>query len=334
MNPKISIIIPVYNAAATIIKCIESIQNQNLSELEIICIDDGSNDNSLELLKELTNSDSRIITLVNSKRLGPGKTRNIGLVHAKGEAIRFIDADDQLPSNCLKFQYNYLRTNNLQAVKGAYIRTTRENEQVSVKLLNKGFIVNKSNASDQQIELLLYDHWCYMYDHKFLQSEKLSYPEFTNAQDSVFVQNCISRMRRFAYIPSIVYQYNFNPSSVIRKKEHPIWFENIFREKLNLFETLSEMKREKLAVKMLYDAFKNYFDKSIFPGLVKLHKADSIKVLEYLASELTRLRIDKIMCVDNSPATVTQQDDILELVERVSYAHHDSNFEFLFNRYV
>jgi len=274
------------------------------------------------------------MTFHNPATLGPGRSRNIGLSHAKGETIRFIDADDQLPENCLKFQYDYLKTHKLQAVKGAYIRTTRENDKITVKLKPKGFIVNKSNASDSQLELLLYDHWCYLYDHNFLRMEKLNYPEFTNAQDGVFVQHCILRMRRFAYIPSIVYQYNFNPSSVIRKKEHPIWFENIFREKVTLFETLSEMKREKLAVKMLYDAFKNYFDKSIFPGLAKLHKADSIKVLEYLASELTRLKIQKIMCVDNSPATVTQQDDILELVERVSYAHHDSNFEFLFNRYV
>ena len=93
MNPKISVIIPVYNAAEYIKRCIDSILAQNYSNLEIICINDGSTDKSLSVLQNLAQTNS-CIKVISQENSGVPRARNIGIENATGEYISFIDADD------------------------------------------------------------------------------------------------------------------------------------------------------------------------------------------------------------------------------------------------
>ena len=92
--PKISIIIPVYNAAKYIGKCIESLLNQTHKNLEIICVDDCSTDNSLDIMKNYAQSDKRLIVLKAEKNSGPATARNIALQHITGDYLMFCDNDD------------------------------------------------------------------------------------------------------------------------------------------------------------------------------------------------------------------------------------------------
>lgn len=92
---KVSIVMPVYNAASTLDRCIGSILAQTYSEYEIICVDDGSKDNSLEILNNYAKKDSRI-KVIASEHGGTSHTRNVGLKHADGYYLEFIDADDDL----------------------------------------------------------------------------------------------------------------------------------------------------------------------------------------------------------------------------------------------
>jgi glycosyltransferase involved in cell wall biosynthesis len=91
---KVSVIIPVYNVEAYLRQCLDSVVNQTLKEIEIICIDDGSTDGSAAILQEYAAKDERIkiLTQVNS---GAGAARNAGLAAAKGEWLSFLDADDE-----------------------------------------------------------------------------------------------------------------------------------------------------------------------------------------------------------------------------------------------
>ncbi len=91
MEPIVSVIVPAYNASKTINKCIDSILNQTLKDIEIIVINDCSQDNTLEILKEYKN---KIILIDNEKNLGPAGSRNKGLDIAKGKYIGFVDSDD------------------------------------------------------------------------------------------------------------------------------------------------------------------------------------------------------------------------------------------------
>lgn len=92
---KISVIVPVYNVEKYIEKCIRSIMEQILEEIEIIVVNDGSTDNSYEIIKEYLKIDNRI-KLVNKKNGGLSSTRNIGINYSKGEDITFVDEDDYI----------------------------------------------------------------------------------------------------------------------------------------------------------------------------------------------------------------------------------------------
>ena len=99
--PKISVIIPVYNVEKYLGQCLDSVVNQTFKDIEIICIDDGSTDSSLDILKKYAQIDSRII-IINSENNGVSEARNKGIERAKGDYIYFIDGDDYIDQQCLE----------------------------------------------------------------------------------------------------------------------------------------------------------------------------------------------------------------------------------------
>ncbi|MGM9628170.1 MAG: glycosyltransferase family 2 protein [Faecousia sp.] len=101
MSAKVSVIIPVYNAQDYLRDCLDSICRQTLTDIEIICVDDGSSDDSQEILKEYAQKDSRI-QMICQKNGGAGAARNNGLRHASGEFLSFLDADDFFEPNMLE----------------------------------------------------------------------------------------------------------------------------------------------------------------------------------------------------------------------------------------
>lgn len=98
---KVSVIIPVYNAEEYLEQCVGSVMNQTLQDIEILCVDDGSPDNSLEVLKRLQAKDDRI-RIISQPNGGAGAARNNGLRHATGEYLSFLDADDFFEPNMLE----------------------------------------------------------------------------------------------------------------------------------------------------------------------------------------------------------------------------------------
>lgn len=93
MNPKVSVIIPVYNAEKYLRQCLDSVVNQTLRDIEIICVDDGSPDSSLSLLQKYASGDNRI-KILQQENSGAGIARNKGLAMASGKYILFLDSDD------------------------------------------------------------------------------------------------------------------------------------------------------------------------------------------------------------------------------------------------
>ncbi len=96
--PKISVIIPIYNTEKYVEKCVRSIMEQTYTNLEIICVNDGSTDSSLDILKRLQAEDNRII-IIDQPNAGLGEARNSGIVRASSEWLSFVDSDDSLVSN-------------------------------------------------------------------------------------------------------------------------------------------------------------------------------------------------------------------------------------------
>ena len=112
---KISVIIPVYNVENYLSECLDSIINQSLNDIEIICINDGSTDNSLKILQDYEKRDNRI-RVINQKNSGLGATRNVGLSLSEGKYVYFMDSDDYLELSTLEELYHLAETNSLDIV--------------------------------------------------------------------------------------------------------------------------------------------------------------------------------------------------------------------------
>ena len=125
---KVSIIIPTYNVEMYLVECMDSVVNQTLKDIEIICINDGSTDSSLEILKGYAEKDDRII-IVDKENGGYGIGMNIGLDKATGEYIGIVEPDDFVPLNMYEELYNKAVENDLDLVKADFYRFKRNNNK-------------------------------------------------------------------------------------------------------------------------------------------------------------------------------------------------------------
>ena len=114
---KVSVVIPVYNVEGYLEECLDSVINQTLEDIEIICINDGSTDNSLEILEEYAKKDNRI-KILNQENQGISATRNNGLKICKGKYICFLDSDDYLELNALMETYDISEKYSLDICSG------------------------------------------------------------------------------------------------------------------------------------------------------------------------------------------------------------------------
>lgn len=116
MNKKVSIIIPIYNTGKYLEECLDSVVNQTYKNLEIILINDGSKDNSLEICKKYETIDNRII-VIDKKNSGVSNTRNVGIQASTGEFITFVDSDDWLELDAIETMVNRINKHNVDVVR-------------------------------------------------------------------------------------------------------------------------------------------------------------------------------------------------------------------------
>ena len=124
MNPTISVIIPVYNAEKFVGRCVESVKTQTYSDWQMILVDDGSKDKSLEICQEYAGADNRI-RVIHQENAGPGIARNVGLEYAKGKYVVFIDSDDYI-----EMEYFQLLSEHDEDVVYIDVRNVDENGRV------------------------------------------------------------------------------------------------------------------------------------------------------------------------------------------------------------
>lgn len=136
---KVSIITPCYNAAAFIETTIHSIQQQTLSDWELLVIDDGSVDNSADIIRRMAKDDSRI-KLLQKANGGTASARKLGLEHAQGEYIQFLDADDQIEINKLLRQTTEMEVSNLDVSYTDWCFITPSGEKEDIKGMDSSLI--------------------------------------------------------------------------------------------------------------------------------------------------------------------------------------------------
>lgn len=181
----ISIIIPIYNAAQYLEKCIKSILNQVNANFELILINDGSTDNSLSICEKYAKIDKRI-QIFNQINQGVSSARNLGIQHSKGEWITFIDADDYIEQNYILSEIPQSSTLIIQNWKE--LQTGNVKEYLFQQHINKDLIRNFLNNNIHKD--IIRCPWGKFYNREIIKKHKILFNEkFKIGEDTLFVLN-------------------------------------------------------------------------------------------------------------------------------------------------
>lgn len=211
---KISVIIPVYNVENYLKKCLDSITNQTLEDMEIICIDDGSTDSSPDILKEYSKKDKRI-KIITKENEGQATARNLGIKEAKGEYIAFIDSDDFIEPEMLEKLYTKAKDNNLDIAMckiATYDNQTKEiKDNVWYYMLGvfRDFEMDIFSHKDTKeftcnISVTPYNK---IYKTSLLKENSILFPEGLIFEDEKFFFDTYLRAKRVSIVDEFLYYY-------------------------------------------------------------------------------------------------------------------------------
>ena len=222
---KVSIVVPVYNVEKYIKECVESCQAQTLKEIEIICVDDGSTDHSVEIINQISRKDPRV-RCISKKNAGYGNTMNIGFDNARGEYIAIAESDDFIEADMCEILYNTAKEFDLDVVKSDYytFQTHRgkeiikyENTCTDPKYYNQILIPKK----DKEIFMFQMNTWTGIYKKSFIVKNKIRHNETPGAsyQDNGFWFQTLSLANAIMFVNRAFYHYRQdNPNSSINSK--------------------------------------------------------------------------------------------------------------------
>lgn len=256
--PVISAIVPVYNSEKYLDKCLSSLKNQSLEDIEVICVDDGSIDSSLDVINRYVSEDSRF-KLIKSGHFGAGDARNKGLASAMGEYIVFVDSDDWLREDALSKIYNTFREYPVEVVQFDYVVQNDFFDNSRIKSLvkpfkkkyNYNFIKNPifswldvKGASLKDITLY---SWNKAYKKELLDGNNITFAPSKCSCEHIFVQKATILASKIFYLNYPLYYHRIreNSSTMLKSDDNFDIFENIkltysFLEEKRLLKDLEE----------------------------------------------------------------------------------------------
>ena len=215
--PKISIVIPCYNNAQYLKRCLDSAINQTYQDIEIICIDDKSTDNSLEILHQYTEKDPRIKVLALSKNLGVSNARNVALNILTGDYVCFLDSDDYLePTFCITL-YECLLRFSADIACGGHIKVNSLNKRISPWVPKKD--VSFSPISDIYSFTKHRNVTQKLFKTYLIKKYNLSFnKDLTYMEDAVFLMTYLKHSKIISGTDKVLYNVQINFNSICRNK--------------------------------------------------------------------------------------------------------------------
>lgn len=222
----VSIIIPVYNSEKYIARCIESIINQSYKNIEIICIDDGSSDNSIYILNKYKNKDRRI-TIYSQENKGPSVARNIGLDKATGEYILFIDADDYVNKDMIRIMVQSINTklDTIVFCDNSELWNDKIDERKLFKDKNNGIskmdVIKEISSGNAGLVCAK------LFTRKIVENNNIRFDSnISMCEDQLFFLNVAKKCNTFIHIPKSLYFYDRRNENSITIKYHQNALEN------------------------------------------------------------------------------------------------------------
>ena len=290
--PLLSVIIPVYNAEKYLHKCISSVLNQNLKDIEVILVDDGSTDNSLNIIKAYKEADSRV-KFITQKQLYAGVARNNGLKVANGKFIHFLDSDDFVSKDGYRKIIDLMESRDLEFIKFKNKCLDERSHKVIydkfVNLDKDSSLFNKKINIRNNFKRVLFNipdnPWSGIYKRELLTTNSIKFDNLFCCNDtSFFIKLLLCAKNIYVSDEFVIYHRKNVDNSLIQKRilhfdcqfdQYKIIMEIIDKEE----ETVKALVRQRL-IYNLFHFFKKFLKESLFDE--ELHKEIIKKLREFI----------------------------------------------------
>ena len=260
--PKISIIIPVYNVEKYLSQCLDSIINQTFKDFECICVNDGSKDNSLNILQEYSKKDNRI-KIVSQENKGVSIARNVGMKISKGKYISFIDSDDWICNDYLEVLYNNMEKFDYDIVIcNHYFYYSKDDKLVPVVY---DIVINKETTSFDRF-ICGYNRgavWARLYKREFLENNKMSFLENVVMEDYIFSIITYLSTKKVLFLNDNLYYYRKQTATIMSNYDKVT-----ISQFYNNFYLIKELRKRKINS----PAIENCFVRKFFHNLSDVYK--------------------------------------------------------------
>jgi glycosyltransferase involved in cell wall biosynthesis len=309
IQPKISIIVPVYNVEKYINRCIESILSQTFSDFELIIIDDGSTDMSGAICDNFAKNDSRI-QVIHINNGGVSNARNIGITHAQGDYLMFCDSDDYVEKNwCSELYESIKQGGNILPVGGIrFVYHIREQNEEIIKVFPNKESFDKEKYFETYKKGLSGSLCCKIYDRKIIVENSIFFDSKINrGEDLLFNLTYMSHMDSFVTIPTITYNY-------VHSNEYSLM--NGYRK--DLFD---------IAVKVYY-TWKDYFkqnnvEREQFEEFATYYYLNFLNVLKNTFDERNKDKLIKKLIYNNQ---IVNSREFIECIKLADPSKEDSRY--------
>lgn len=262
----ISIIVPVYNVEKYLAKCLDSIREQSYKNFEVILIDDGSTDSSVEICKEYCSTDDRF-KLITKKNGGASTARNVGLKNATGKYIYFLDSDDWLKNNALETLINKSKSDNADLVfcEALAIDDTTGKESYSNYSYHKQYETGvpykmmKEMLKHKEFHVAV---WILLIERDLIEKNEIFFKEGIIYEDMIFAYQIFTLAERAAHVHEVLYNRRYRENSVMTTKKGEKNFVSAveaYKSVVAFNDTLSDdIKSNEYIVRCAYNALNDF----------------------------------------------------------------------------
>lgn len=273
---KVSVIVPVYNVEKYLKECLDSVANQSLENIEIICIDDCSPDNSIKIIKDYMKKDNRIKVISHKSNLGLGGARNTGIENAKGEYIFFLDSDDKIDSKTLEKLYNTAKEQNANVVCCDIEMFYDDGTKKAFKNSKKR-IYGWNKLKPKNFETLNRIAWNKLYNNEIFKNKEIRFTNHLIHEDIEFYWKCFLNYPKAFVIKEKLYFYRQRENSIMSQKKPDTYFGNHAYILKSIYKFLKSNN--------LYMKYRNDFHNR-FKYFIKLAKNSSTKDFDFFIENL------------------------------------------------
>lgn len=254
-NPKVSIIVPIYNVEKYLDRCMNSLVNQTLKDIEIIMVDDGSPDNCPKMCDEWAKKDSRI-KVVHKKNGGLGYARNSGLDVATGEYVAFVDSDDFVKTDMYETLYNKIEEYGADTIFCGLFKYWNVNKVIEIRNVDKTSVFEGPLLKDFSLDLAcssieVKKDWKYelsvwhgLYSNELIKKYHIRFRSEREiiSEDIVFHQLYIIYSKKVVYIPDALYYYCFNNTVSLTSARYD---SSRSKRMINLFRCMRDLTKNR-----------------------------------------------------------------------------------------